>query len=111
MAFLDLPRYAAWEHREARNGFEVVFLGSGAGGHRLAGHTVAVEAGAAWAVDYDIGLGPDWITRRARVTGRSASDTHVLTLQSDGRGRWLIDGRPAPHLDGCLDADLESSAL
>jgi hypothetical protein len=111
MAFLELPRYAAWEHREARDGFEVVFLSSDVGGHRLAGDTAAVEAGAAWAVGYDIGLGPDWLTRHARVTGRSASGIHELTLQSDGRGRWLIDGRPAPHLDGCLDADLESSAL
>ncbi len=25
--------------------------------------------------------------------------------------RWRIDGRPSPHLDGCRDVDLESSAL
>lgn len=34
-----------------------------------------------------------------------------MTLRSDGAGRWRIDGRPAPHLDGCLDVDLESSSL
>ena len=26
-------------------------------------------------------------------------------------GHWLVDGRPAPHLDGCLDVDLEASAM
>jgi hypothetical protein len=33
------------------------------------------------------------------------------TLQSDGSGGWWIDGEPAPHLDGCLDVDLESSSF
>ena len=27
-----------------------------------------------------------------------------------GAGRWLVDGRPAPGLDGCADVDLEASA-
>jgi hypothetical protein len=26
-------------------------------------------------------------------------------------GRWRVDGRPAPLLDGCTDADLEASAF
>ena len=72
MAFLDPPRYAAWLHREARDGFEVVFAGHGAGGFRFEGDTAAVEAGSAWAVRYDIALGPNWLTRSARVSGRSA---------------------------------------
>jgi hypothetical protein len=32
-------------------------------------------------------------------------------LESDGEGRWHIDGSGADHLDGCLDVDLESSAM
>jgi hypothetical protein len=32
-------------------------------------------------------------------------------LESTGAGRWLVDGKIAPHLDGCLDVDLESSAM
>jgi hypothetical protein len=31
--------------------------------------------------------------------------------ESDGGGRWLIDGEVAAHLDGCLDIDLEASAM
>ena len=34
-----------------------------------------------------------------------------MTLEGDGSGTWRVDGRPAPHLDGCLDVDLESSSL
>ena len=26
-------------------------------------------------------------------------------------GDWLVDAMPAPHLDGCIDVDLESSAM
>jgi hypothetical protein len=32
-------------------------------------------------------------------------------LEADGKGHWLVNGEHAPQLDGCLDADLESSAL
>ena len=112
VTFLDPPRYAAWQHREARHGFEVVFLDPDVDGRRVEGATTAVEAGNAWAIQYEISLTPVWRTRSARVVGRSASaPPRVLTLESDGAGRWRIDGRGAAHLDGCLDVDLESSAL
>ncbi len=29
-----------------------------------------------------------------------------LTLAGDGKGRWRVDGAPAPSLDGCLDLDI-----
>ena len=50
MAFAAPPEFAAWRHRDARDGFEVVFLRAGDGGYRLEGHTAAVEEGQAWAV-------------------------------------------------------------
>src|SRR5687767_6957826 len=111
MSFHEPPEYAAWQHRDARDGFEVVFLHSDEDGYRLEGDTAAVEDGEAWAVQYDIILNSGWLTRSARVSGRSASGAHELTLEADGAGRWLINGAAAPHLDGCLDVDLESSAL
>jgi len=50
-------------------------------------------------------------TRGARIRGRSASVAASTVLEADGAGRWLVDGERAPHLDGCLDVDLESSAV
>ena len=35
----------------------------------------------------------------------------AITLQHDGDGHWQVDGTPRPELDGCLDVDLEASAL
>jgi hypothetical protein len=102
-----LPPFAAWRHRDAREGFEVVFLD----GLRVEGHTTAVEDGEPFAVGYAIELDEAWRTRAARVWGRSSRGTHEVMLEGDGHGRWRVDGRSAPHLDGCLDVDLESSSL
>jgi uncharacterized protein len=103
----DLPPFAAWRQRDALDGFEVVFPGA----ERIEGHATAVEAGEAWAVRYAIALDSRWRTRSAQVAARSTKGAHALTLEADGAGRWRIDGAPAPHLDGCLDVDLEASAL
>jgi len=111
MAFRDLPSFAAWRHQGARDGFEVVFMRSGPDGHRVEGHTAAVEEGEAWAVRYSIVAAADWTARSARVVGHSASGRRDLTLDGDGAGAWRVDGAAAPELDGCLDVDLESSAF
>ncbi len=34
-----------------------------------------------------------------------------ITLTADGKGRWRVDGTPAPHLDGCLDLDIQITPL
>lgn len=111
MSFNEPPEYAAWQHHDARNGFEVAFLHRGADGYRLEGETAALEDDEVWAVRYVITLDPRWLTRHAWVSGRSVSGARELTLEADGAGRWRINGSPARNLNGCLDVDLESSAL
>jgi hypothetical protein len=107
VSFDPPPSSAAWRHRGAREGFEVVFFG----GDRLTGQTSAVEAGEAWAVEYAIELDAGWITRRARIRSRSRAGSREVRLEHDGRGGWAVDGVAAPQLAGCLDVDLEASAL
>jgi hypothetical protein len=106
-----LPRFAAWRQRGARDGFEVVFMRSDQDGLRFEGGSAAVEEGDGWVVNYVVALDEDWVTRNAVVSARSRSGSHELTVEADGDGGWRIDGVTAPHLDGCLDVDLESSAL
>jgi uncharacterized protein len=101
---------AAWEHHGARQGFEVAFF-SADGSGSLTGCTTAVEGGDAFAVEYEIVLDDRSYTRSARVVSRSSTGRSVATIEADGRGHWTINATPATHLDGCLDIDLESSAL
>lgn len=105
-----LPATAAWTHRGARDGFEVVFLRPVGAGYRLEGHTAAVEDGRAWIVRYEILLDERWLTRSAIVTGRSSVGERTIRVDSNGSGIWRVDDTPAPHLDGCLDIDLEASS-
>jgi len=92
------------------------FVGSAAPRHNTTrpagrGRDAAVEDGEAWLVRYCIKLAADWTTRSARVVGQSAAVVREATLETDGDCRWRTNGVAAPALDGCLDVDLESSAL
>lgn len=111
MSFAALPPSAAWRHHEARIGFEVAYFEAVDDGVRVKGSTTAIEDECVWDVDYAIALDAAWRTRRARVTRRVAGGVRVTTLDADGAGGWLVDGEAAPQLDGCLDVDLESSAM
>jgi uncharacterized protein len=111
MLFLPLPKSAAWSHLGDHVGFEVVHLRTTEGGHVLTGTTAAVADGQPWIVDYEIRIDARWRTRTARVTGRFDTGSSTRFLAADGDGRWKIDNEPAPYLDGCMDVDLESSAL
>jgi uncharacterized protein len=102
---------AAWRHRDARDGFEVVFVAeTPTGGRRLTGHVAAGEAGVAWAVQYEIVVDAAWRTRTAWIQTDTAAGRRDVRIEADGAGRWRVDGAPAPALDGCLDVDLEASS-
>jgi hypothetical protein len=105
------PRVADFRHQDARDGFEAVYCEPHEDGCRIEGHTTAVEAGEAWSIGYRIALDAGFFTLRAVVVGRSQDGSRSVTLEQPSHGRWLVDGAPAPHLDGCLDVDLESSAF
>ena len=111
MSFDPPPRSASWLHQEARSGFEVVYFHPLDDGHRIEGLTTAVEDRHTWLVAYEIDIGADWITRHASVTNRTVDGSKTIVLDADEPGRWRVGGVPAPHLNGCLDVDLESSAM
>jgi uncharacterized protein len=110
VGFAPLPPRAAWRHVMAWEGFEVVWITrTPAGGHVLAGHSVAVEGPEAWAVAYTIEVDAAWRTTGAVVRARTP-DGAERHLRLDATEGWRLDGHPAPHLAGCVDVDLEASA-
>ena len=102
---------ATWVHRGARQGFETAWLRRQGDGHRLVGRTCAIEDGVAWAVGYNINVDNQWRTLRADLTETVAGRDTNRVIETDGAGRWTIDGVETPSVDGCFDIDLESSAL
>jgi len=111
MSFRPPPVSAAWQHRGARSGFEVAYFQAAEGGWVIDGTTTALEDGQTWVVSYRIEVDAGWLTRRAWVASRTGAGSRVTELESDGAGHWLVDGAAARVLDGCLDVDLESSAM
>jgi len=111
VSFLPPPATACWLHREARSGFEVAYFQGQEDGWAVDGTTAAVEDTQTWIVTYSIRLGAGWVTRSAWIMARTAAGLRETLLEVDQTGRWLVDGNPAPHLDGCRDVDLESSAM
>jgi uncharacterized protein len=111
VSFDALPATAAWRHLDVRSGFEVVYLRELGEGWSIEGRTAAIESGRTWVVDYEISVDADGATRAAAVRSRSASGTRSTTLRATGEGRWTVDGQAAPHLDDCLDVDLEASVF
>ena len=80
-------------------------------GWAIDGTTAAVEDTQTWVVTYSIWLDAAWVTRNARITARNVAGSREILLTTDGAGSWLVNGERAPGLDGCLDVDLESSAM
>ena len=107
---IDLPPACAWRHDgSGRSGFEVCYprLDDGV---VLQGQTNAVADGDAWVVRYAIVVDRSWSTTSAVVHRESADADSTADLARDRSGRWSVDGRERPDLDGCVDLDLESSA-
>jgi hypothetical protein len=74
------------------------------------GHTAAVEEDDPFSVRYRITVDRQWRTRSARVWTWTGMGVTQSWLFHDGAGRWTVNGRRAPHLDHCLDVDIEASA-
>jgi uncharacterized protein len=108
---MDLPTSSgavAWRHEgSGRLGLETTYFLRQEDGWLFNGTTDATEDGRPWTVGYQLIVDSAWRTRRARVTLADRS----IVIEGDGDGHWVVDGAQAPELDGCLDVDLEASAL
>jgi uncharacterized protein len=57
-------------------------------------------------VRYEVAVDERWATRSVVVTMDDLVRPVRLELDRSSDGRWTVDGRTAPHLEGCVDVDL-----
>lgn len=53
---------------------------------------------------YELVCEPDWTFRVIRI--EAAAGERALTIESDGKGEWTVDGEWRSDLDECIDIDL-----
>lgn len=75
-------------------------------GPRLRGTVVLPIDGQPADLSYKVTADRGWRTRRADVEIERPAGATRIAIVADGEGHWVIDGEPAPTLDGCLDIDL-----
>lgn len=56
-------------------------------------------------LEYELETGPDYVTKRLRVSVADGSEERSLDLVKEGDA-WLGNGRPIPAVAGALDCDL-----
>jgi hypothetical protein len=88
-----------------RVGLDVRQLFETRDGWRLAGVSVFVDR-APCRFEYEVETDRDWISRRARVRGFIGEHELRVRIDAVGDGRWRLDGRIVPGVEGCIDLDL-----
>lgn len=88
------------------DGHEASRLTSAAGGHALAGAAALGFGGHPALLRYQVTCAPTWETRTVAVEGWMGGGDVRVHLAVDGARRWTLNGRPAPHVEGCVDVDL-----
>jgi len=56
---------------------------------------------------YELVCEPDWTFRVIRI--EAAAGERALTIESDGKGEWTVDGEWRSDLDECIDIDLAAT--
>ncbi|MEU2989637.1 putative glycolipid-binding domain-containing protein [Streptomyces griseoincarnatus] len=94
-----------WERKD-RIGLEDCRLDAVAAGFRLSGVALYRGRGGPTRAVYRIEADGDWHTREVDLRIEDHTGTLSFCLTADGQGHWMLDGKPLPAADGCLDVDL-----
>ncbi|MFD7630006.1 putative glycolipid-binding domain-containing protein [Streptomyces sp. NPDC059851] len=102
----DPVRFTRTWRVSASGGYDTAWGGFTEDAMHARGRAVALEGGPYW-VSYELRTGPGYVTRslRVRVEG-PGPEVRATELLRDADGRWTVDGRARPDLDGAADCDL-----
>lgn len=90
-------------------GHESASLERADGGWRLAGAAIFTDGDRLCRLYYQVACDHAWRTTGARVAGWMGDDAVEVVIEADGAGRWRLNGRECPQVEGCIDVDLSFS--
>ena len=79
-------------------------------GGRFDGTEILVERGRPMRTDFTVLLDGAWQTTAVEASVLTTAERR-LDLAADPDRRWLVNGRHAPRLDGCIDVDVAATPL
>ncbi len=91
-------------------GMEHVVVSGDGNGFRAEGQVVLADDGLA-SVTYQLLCTTGWRVTSLKIKVASAAWGKTLDLAAADGGHWLVDGWPAPELDGCVDVDISCTPL
>src|SRR6185503_8914962 len=94
---LDLPGHESARLERRRGAWEVV------------GAAVFTDADRLCRLYYQVACDEAWRTTGARVAGWVGDAAVDVAVEADGAGRWRLNGRECPRVEGCVDLDLNFS--
>jgi hypothetical protein len=92
-----------------RPGHESAALSRSGSEWRLEGAAVFSHERRACRLDYRIRCDADWRTLSAEVSGWLGEQPIAITVAADAESRWILNGREASEVAGCVDVDLNFS--
>lgn len=57
-------------------------------------------------VVYQIKTNQNWETVFCEINSQHSNQTEHLSFESDGKGNWVTNGKPADQFKGCIDIDI-----
>lgn len=105
-----MPRLAtiAWRRLDTP-GREAATLRQLRSGWRLVGVAEFEHDSATSCLTYVIKCDRRWKTQEGEITGFVGENPIAVRLERDAAGGWMLDGKPASTLNGCVDIDLAFS--
>lgn len=98
-------RRVLWHSSVLPSTERAVFTGDAAG-HRIEGTVLTMLNDLPVEIRYGVVCAPDWSTRSCSIRIDDAGTGQTFEIAAAGNGRWMVDGRLAPELDGLHDIDL-----
>jgi uncharacterized protein len=101
-----LERQLIWQRAGEDASLEYAYVTESSGSFGCSGVVIATHQGQPMYVEYQFNCDGDSRTRKVEVRQTFEEGRRYLSLESDGKGTWLSDGKSLPHLQGCTDIDL-----